>query len=113
MPASDGIAVISDAVRSHAHPEFAYTLVCETSGRPNPMMGPFADEFSDTAGTDFSREITCDFFLPASQCWLHEYYVDGFRYNVPGILTVSPAAAKADLAYAHTAHQTTGPLPTL
>jgi hypothetical protein len=58
------------------------------------MMGRFADELSDTPGTDFSREFTCDFFLTASQYWLHEYYVDGFRYDAPGILTVSPALAK-------------------
>lgn len=97
---SDGIAVILDAVYSHAHPEFAYNLVYETSGRPNPMMGRFADEFSDTPGTDFSREFTRDFFLTASQYWLDEYHVDGFRYDyVPGIFDGSTGSGYADLVY--------------
>ena len=42
---AQGIAVILDAVYAHAHPEFAYNLVYDTSGEPNPMMGFFAGEF--------------------------------------------------------------------
>lgn len=42
------IAVILDAVYAHAHPEFPYNHVYETSGEPNPMMGPFAGSSSVT-----------------------------------------------------------------
>jgi 1,4-alpha-glucan branching enzyme len=46
------MAVIVDAVYAHAHAEFAYNLVYETSGEPNPMMGVFAGEFFSRPGTD-------------------------------------------------------------
>lgn len=64
------------------------------------MMGRFADEFSDTPGTDFSREFTRDFFLTASQYWLDEHHVDGFRYNyAPGIFDGSTGSGYANLVY--------------
>ncbi|MDR6417036.1 alpha-amylase family glycosyl hydrolase [Pseudarthrobacter sulfonivorans] len=97
---SNGIAVILDAVYSHAHPEFAYNLVYATSGRPNPMMGPFGEEFAEAPGCDFSRGFTRDFFLTASRYWLDEYHVDGFRYDyVPGIFDGATGRGYADLAY--------------
>ena len=81
-----GIAVIVDAVYAHAHPEFAYNLVYETSGEPNPMMGPFEGEFFSRPGADYTKQFTRDFFLQLNAYWLREYHVDGFRYDyVPGM----------------------------
>ena len=82
-----GIAVILDAVYAHAHPEFAYSLVYDTSGEPNPMMGIFAGEFfAGRPGTDYTKEFTRDYFFQLNQYWLREYHVDGFRYDyVPGM----------------------------
>ncbi|MCU1572501.1 MAG: hypothetical protein JWO93_583 [Micrococcaceae bacterium] len=95
-----GVAVIVDSVYAHAHPEFAYNLVYETSGRANPMMGRFADEFFDRPGTDFTRGFTRDYFLTASKYWLDEYHVDGFRYDyVPGIFDGPTGSGYADLVY--------------
>ncbi|HEV2148085.1 MAG TPA: alpha-amylase family glycosyl hydrolase [Longimicrobiaceae bacterium] len=82
-----GIAVIVDAVYAHAHPEFPYNLVYETSGEPNPMMGPFAEEFFARAGVDYDREFAREYFFAVNRHWLEEYHVDGFRYDyVPGML---------------------------
>lgn len=95
-----GVAVILDAVYSHAHPEFAYNLVYESSGRPNPMMGPFAGEFFDRPGTDFTRGFTRDYFFTASKYWLDEFHVDGFRYDyVPGIFDGPTGNGYAGLVY--------------
>jgi 1,4-alpha-glucan branching enzyme len=78
--------VIVDAVYAHAHPEFCYNVVYETSGEPNPMMGFFAGEFFSRPGTDFNKQFTRDFFAELNRYWLSEYHVDGFRYDyVPGI----------------------------
>jgi 1,4-alpha-glucan branching enzyme len=96
----NGIAVILDAVYSHSHPEFAYNLLYDTAGRPNPMMGPFGAEFSESPGTDFTKEFTRGFFMTASQYWLDEYHVDGFRYDyVPGIFDGATGRGYAELVY--------------
>jgi 1,4-alpha-glucan branching enzyme len=82
-----GIAVVVDAVYAHAHPEFPYNLVYETSGEPNPMMGRFAEEFFSRPGVDYDRELARDYFFAVNRYWLEEYHVDGFRYDyVPGML---------------------------
>ncbi|UFH53132.1 alpha-amylase family glycosyl hydrolase [Spirosoma sp. KNUC1025] len=81
-----GMAVILDSVYSHAHPEFPYNLVYDTSGEPNPMMGVFAGEFFDKPGTDYTKEFTRDYFFALNQYYLDEYHIDGFRYDyVPGM----------------------------
>lgn len=82
-----GIAVILDAVYSHAHPEFAYSQIYKNSGEPNPMMGNFAGEFfNDNPGTDYSKAFTRDFFFTLNQYYLDQFHVDGFRYDyVPGM----------------------------
>ncbi|HEV3485698.1 MAG TPA: alpha-amylase family glycosyl hydrolase, partial [Vicinamibacterales bacterium] len=82
-----GMAVIVDAVYAHAHPEFAYNLVYETSGEANPMMGFFEGEFFARPGVDYKKEFARDYFFAVNQHWLAEYHVDGFRYDyVPGML---------------------------
>lgn len=81
-----GIAVILDSVYAHAHPEFAYNLVYEASGEPNPMMGAFEGEFFSRPGADYSKAFTRDYFKKLNAYLLSEFHVDGFRYDyVPGM----------------------------
>ena len=96
-----GLAVILDSVYAHAHPEFAYSLVYDTSGEPNPMMGLFAGEFfSGRPGTDYTKEFTRDYFTQLNQYWLSEYHVDGFRYDyVPGMYDGPVGEGYANLVY--------------
>ena len=95
-----GIAVIVDAVYAHAHPEFAYNLVYDTSGEPNPMMGKFAGEFFEKPGMDYHKIFTRDYFIKLNQFWLEEYHVDGFRYDyVPGMYDGPVGEGYADLVY--------------
>ena len=95
-----GVAVILDAVYAHAHPEFPYNLVYETSGEWNPMMGTFAGEFFSCPGTDYSKEFTRDYFLLVNQYWLDEYHIDGFRYDyVPGMYDGPVGQGYSDLVY--------------
>ncbi len=86
-----GMAVIVDSVYAHAHPEFAYNLVYETTGEPNPMMGEFAGEFLSRPGMDYRKPFTADYFFEVNRHWLAEYHVDGFRYDyVPGMYEGDP-----------------------
>ncbi|MFG0261909.1 MAG: hypothetical protein ACF788_05925 [Novipirellula sp. JB048] len=95
-----GIAVVVDAVYAHAHPEFPYNLVYETSGEPNPMMGQFAEEFFSRAGVDFSKEYSRDFFFAVNQYWLKQFHVDGFRYDyVPGMFDGPTGQGYANLVF--------------
>jgi 1,4-alpha-glucan branching enzyme len=95
-----GIGVIVDAVYAHAHPEFAYNVVYDTSGEPNPMMGVFAAEFFSRPGTDYRQEFTRDYFFAVNTYWLSEYHVDGFRYDyVPGFYDGPTGQGYADLVY--------------
>lgn len=96
-----GIAVVLDAVYAHAHPEFAYSLVYDTSGEPNPMMGIFAGEFFEgRPGTDYTKEFTRDYFFQLNQYWLREYHVDGFRYDyVPGMYDGPTGQGYANFVY--------------
>ncbi len=94
------MAVIVDAVYAHAHPEFPYNLVYETSGEPNPMMGYFAGEFFDRPGVDYQKQFARDYFFAVNQYWLEQYHVDGFRYDyVPGMYDGSAGQGYANLVY--------------
>jgi 1,4-alpha-glucan branching enzyme len=96
-----GIAVLLDAVYAHAHPEFAYSLVYDTSGEPNPMMGEFVGEFfAGRPGTDYTKQFTRDYFFVVNQYWLREFHVDGFRYDyVPGMYDGPTGQGYAELVY--------------
>jgi 1,4-alpha-glucan branching enzyme len=95
-----GMAVILDAVYAHAHPEFPYNLVYDTSGEPNPMMGAFAGEFFSQLGTDYRKQFTRDYFLEVNKYWLSEYHLDGFRYDyVPGFYDGPAGQGYAELVY--------------
>lgn len=96
------VAVVLDAVYAHAHPDFAYNLVYERTGLPNPMMGPFAGEFfgSSRPGFDHTKSFTREFVHAVNRFWLTEYHVDGFRYDyVPGIWDGPTGRGYADLVY--------------
>lgn len=99
---SKGIAVIMDAVYAHAHPEFAYNIVYQATGEPNPMMGIFAGEFFDgLPGTDYTKEFTRDYFLSLNKYYLDEFHLDGFRYDyVPGMLDGAVGVGYSALVYA-------------
>lgn len=95
-----GIAVILDAVYAHAHPEFAYNLVYEATGEPNPMMGAFAGEFFSRPGTDYAKVFTREYFLELNKYWLDELHLDGFRYDyVPGMWQGPTGPGYAALTY--------------
>lgn len=95
-----GIAVLVDAVYAHAHPEFAYNLVYETAGEPNPMMGAFEGEFFSRPGVDYAKEFARDYFFAANRYWLDEYHVDGFRYDyVPGMFDGPSGEGYANLVH--------------
>ncbi|HEX2123020.1 MAG TPA: alpha-amylase family glycosyl hydrolase, partial [Thermoanaerobaculia bacterium] len=95
-----GIAVVVDAVYAHAHPEFAYNLVYETSGEANPMMGFFEGEFFSRPGVDYRKEFARDYFFAVNQYWLDEFHVDGFRYDyVPGMFDGPLGSGYASLVH--------------
>lgn len=95
-----GIAVVLDAVYAHSHPEFAYNLVYDATGEPNPMMGVFAGEFFGRPGTDYTKGFTRDYFRTANSYWLNEYHIDGFRYDfVPGMYDGPAGDGYARLVY--------------
>jgi len=81
-----GVAVVLDAVYAHSHPEFAYNIVYRQAGLPNPVMGPFGQEFGKLPpGWNYHEQFTRDYFDAVSRYWLTEFHVDGFRYDyVPG-----------------------------
>ena len=108
---SRGIAVIVDAVYAHAHPEFAYSLVYNTSREANPMMGNFEGEFFEgRPGTDYSKEFTRDYFFEVNRHWLSEYHVDGLRYDyVPGMYDGNAGQGYANLVYRTYQHSKTMP----
>jgi maltooligosyltrehalose trehalohydrolase len=79
-----GIAVIVDVVYGHTGVDFAYyDAYTRLQYRENPFMGPFAKDYFSNFGksTDFTREITRDYFYTANHHWLEIYHVDGFRYD--------------------------------
>jgi 1,4-alpha-glucan branching enzyme len=107
-----GLAGIVDAVYAHAHPEFAFNLVYDSTGEPNPMMGDFAGEFfPGRPGMDYRKSFTIDYFLAVNRHWLAEYHVDGFRYDyVPGMYDGSPVGpGYPELVYRTNQHSLTLP----
>jgi 1,4-alpha-glucan branching enzyme len=94
-----GIAVIVDAVYSHAHPDFPFDRVYEMAGVANPMMGRFAEDMFGL-GTDFGKAFTREFFGLVNRYWLDEFHVDGFRYDyVPGIYDGPVGSGYARIVY--------------
>ena len=95
-----GIAVIVDAVYGHCHPEFAYNVVYDATGVPNPRMGDFEEQFTPLVGPDYRRPFAREFFYRVNEYWLDEYHVDGFRYDfVPGFYDGPAGQGYADLVH--------------
>lgn len=92
-----GVAVILDVVYQHVDPTFPYCLVYENAKIPSPMIGssgPFGPSI------DFSSEFARQYIQSANFRWLHEYHVDGFRYDEVTDLFDGPTGVKfAKLAY--------------
>src|SRR5262245_23981507 len=98
-----GIAVIVDAVYGHTGVDFPYyDAYTRLRYRDNPFMGPFAKDYFSNFGksTDFTRQLTRDFFFTANHHWLDIYHVDGFRYDcVPNYWDGPLGVGYASLVY--------------
>lgn len=98
-----GIAVIVDVVYGHTGVDFPYyDAYTRLRYRDNPFMGPFAKDYFSNFGksTDFTREITRDFFHTVNHHWLEVYHVDGFRYDcVPNYWDGPMGVGYASLVY--------------
>lgn len=98
-----GIAVIVDAVYGHTGVDFPYfDAYTRLQYRENPFMGPFAKDYFSNFGksTDFTRQLTRDYFLTVNHHWLEVYHVDGFRYDcVPNYWDGPLGVGYASLVY--------------
>ena len=68
----------------------------------NPFMGPFAKDYFSNFGksTDFTRQLTRDYFFTVNHHWLDVYHVDGFRYDcVPNYWDGPLGVGYASLVY--------------
>lgn len=86
-----GVAVILDVVYQHVDPSFPYHLVYQNAGLPSPLIGgygPFGPEI------DFSQEFSRQYVQAANFRWLHEYHIDGFRYDEVTDLYDGPTGLK-------------------
>jgi maltooligosyltrehalose trehalohydrolase len=101
---SRGLAVMVDAVYGHASRAlFAYQYLYDQLGyNKNPFMGSFAKDYfaNQGASTDYTRQLTRDFFLAVNLHWLQEFHVDGFRYDcVPNYWDGATGVGYAKLVY--------------
>jgi 1,4-alpha-glucan branching enzyme len=98
-----GIAVVVDVVYGHTGVDFPYyDAYTRLRYRENPLMGPFAKDYFSNFGksTDFTRQLTRDFFFTANYHWLDVYHVDGFRYDcVPNYWDGPLGVGYASLVY--------------
>ena len=65
-------------------------------------MGPFAKDYFSNFGksTDFTRQLTRDYFFTVNQHWLDVFHVDGFRYDcVPNYWDGPLGVGYASLVY--------------
>jgi 1,4-alpha-glucan branching enzyme len=79
-----GIAVIVDMVYGHTGVDFPYyDAYTRLQYHENPFMGPFAKDYFSSFGksTDFTRQLTREYFLTVNHHGLDVYHVDGFRYD--------------------------------
>src|SRR5262249_23597177 len=82
---------ILDVVYQHVDKAFPYHLVYRDAGLPSPMIGgqgPFGPEI------DFSQPFAREYIQAANVHWLHEYHVDGFRYDEVTDLYDGPTGIK-------------------
>ena len=97
------IAVVVDVVYGHTGVDFPYyDAYTRLQYRENPFMGPFAKDYFSNFGksTDFTRELTRDYFFTVNHYWLDLYHVDGFRYDcVPNYWDGPLGVGYANLVY--------------
>src|SRR5690349_10552301 len=81
-----GIAVIVDVVYGHTGVDFPYyDAYTRLQYHENPFMGPFAKDYFSNFGksTDFTRELTRDFFLTVfffqAEDGIRDLYVTGVQ----------------------------------
>lgn len=92
-----GIAVILDVVYQHTDVTFAYHLVYSDANLPSPMMGGFG-WFGPQI--DYTKPFAQDYVQAVNRYWLHEYHVDGFRYDEVAHMFDGPLGhAYAKMAY--------------
>jgi 1,4-alpha-glucan branching enzyme len=106
-----GIAVILDVVYEHVDPSFAYAGVyydvAGVPGAPHPEspMVNGTNVWGFGPASDFTQTFCKDFFIAASQAWLDDFHVDGFRYDEITDLYVGVRAAGykelAERVYGH------------
>ncbi len=94
-----GVAVILDVVYQHVDGTFPYYMVYANAGIQSPMINGFG-QFGPQL--DFSQEFTHDYVQAVNSHWLHEYHVDGFRYDEVTDLYDGPTGTK----YARIAYET-------
>jgi 1,4-alpha-glucan branching enzyme len=95
-----GIAVALDAVYGHTSDQHPY---CDVYRRlkyaENPFLGDFAKNYFGES-TDYTRQLTRDFFYSVNLHWLDVYHVDGFRYDcVPNYWDGAMGVGYANLVY--------------
>lgn len=76
----NGIAVVIDSVYGHTGGDFAYTQLYNAlqNDLPNPFNGG-SGNFGTL--TDFSKQLTQDYFYSVNQFWLDTFHIDGFRFD--------------------------------
>jgi maltooligosyltrehalose trehalohydrolase len=92
-----GMALILDVVYQHVDFSFPYHVVYANANRSSPMIGQSG---SYGPQIDFSRPFAREYVLAANRYWLHEYHVDGFRYDeVSDFYDGATGVQYAQLAY--------------
>jgi maltooligosyltrehalose trehalohydrolase len=97
-----GIAVILDVVYEHVDTAFAYyrlyadiaaaVAVANIPHPASPMINGW-NVWGFGPAVDWTQSFTTDFLFAATQMWLDEYHVDGFRYDEITDLYVGARAA--------------------
>ncbi|GAC1403355.1 MAG: alpha-amylase family glycosyl hydrolase [Ktedonobacteraceae bacterium] len=98
-----GIAVILDVVYQHVAETFPYYQVYRDAGITSPMINGL-NPLGFGPQIDFSKEFAHEYVQAANTHWLHEYQVDGFRYDEVSELYDGATGSK----YARIAYETYG-----
>jgi maltooligosyltrehalose trehalohydrolase len=86
-----GMAVILDVVYQHVDPSFPYHVVYKDTGVESPLTGgdgPYGPEI------DYEKDFACHYIQTVNHYWLHEFHVDGFRYDEVTDLYDGPTGIK-------------------
>lgn len=96
---SAGLAVILDVVYQHVDPTFPYNLLYKTTGIESPMIG---EDGMFGPMIDYTRDFAREYIQTVNFYWLHEYHIDGFRYDEVTDLYDGPLG----IQYARIAYET-------